>query len=149
MLLLYITCCALLFFQFPLKLPPLSTGAPITSPAMACDGVFVYLLYGGTLLKIGTGFGGSYKGHVYAQNEDFSHERSAWLGYSGGQLYFRRTCRRSAGDQLQMVGLDTLAIKAMSPLSMLHMREGLNYVLFTDDDSLHAICSNRDVSIGI
>ncbi|XP_039231733.1 E3 ubiquitin-protein ligase highwire isoform X2 [Drosophila yakuba] len=130
--------------EFPLKLPPLSTGAPITSPAMACDGVFVYLLYGGTLLKIGTGFGGSYKGHVYAQNEDFSHERSAWLGYSGGQLYFRRTCRRSAGDQLQMVGLDTLAIKAMSPLSMLHMREGLNYVLFTDDDSLHAICSNRD-----
>lgn len=130
--------------EFPVKLPPLSTGAPITSPAMACDGVFVYLLYGGTLLKIGTGFGGSYKGHIYAQNEDFSHERSAWLGYSGGQLYFRRTCRRSAGDQLQMVGLDTLAIKAMSPLSMLHMREGLNYVLFTDDDSLHAICSNRD-----
>ncbi|XP_070133334.1 E3 ubiquitin-protein ligase highwire [Drosophila bipectinata] len=131
--------------EFPLKLPHLGgSGAPTTAPAMACDGVFVYLLYGGTLLKIGTGFGGSYKGHVYAQNEDFSRERSAWLGYSGGQLYFRRTCRRSAGDQLQLVGLDTLAIKAMSPLSMLHMREGLNYVLFTDDDSLHAICSNRD-----
>lgn len=115
------------------------------APAMACDGVFVYLLYGGSLLKIGTGFGGSYKGHVYAQNDDFSRERNAWLGYSAGQLYFRRNCKRSA-DQLQLVGMDTLSVKSMNPLNMLSMREGLNYVLFTDDDSLHAICSNRDVS---
>lgn len=116
------------------------------APAMACDGVFVYLLYGGSLLKIGTGFGGSYKGHVYAQNDDFSRERNAWLGYSAGQLYFRRNCKRSA-DQLQLVGMDTLSVKSMNPLNMLSMREGLNYVLFTDDDSLHAICSNRDVSL--
>ncbi|XP_068159965.1 LOW QUALITY PROTEIN: E3 ubiquitin-protein ligase highwire [Drosophila tropicalis] len=130
--------------EFSLKLPSaISSTASSAAPAMACDGVFIYLLHGGVLLKIGTGFGGSYKGHIYAQNEDFSRERNPWLGYSGGQLYYRRNCRRNA-DQLQMVGLDTLALKTMSPLNMLPMREGLNYVLFTDDDSLHAICSNRD-----
>ncbi|KAM8720838.1 hypothetical protein ACLKA7_006822 [Drosophila subpalustris] len=129
--------------EFALKLPMLTAPLQHTTPAMACDGVFVYLLYGGALLKIGTGFGGSYKGHIYAQNDEFSRERNAWLGYSAGQLYFRRNCKRSA-DQLQLVGMDTLAVKSMNPLNMLSMREGLNYVLFTDDDSLHAICSNRD-----
>lgn len=134
--------------QFALKLPVLTAPLQQIAPAMACDGVFVYLLYGGSLLKIGTGFGGSYKGHVYAQNDDFSRERNAWLGYSAGQLYFRRNCKRSA-DQLQLVGMDTLSVKSMNPLNMLSMREGLNYVLFTDDDSLHAICSNRDVSLNL
>ncbi|TDG40226.1 hypothetical protein AWZ03_013349 [Drosophila navojoa] len=129
--------------EFTLKLPVLTAPQQHMAPAMACDGVFVYVLYGGALLKIGTGFGGSYKGHIYAQNDEFCRERSAWLGYSGGQLYFRRNCKRSA-DQLQLVGMDTLAVKSMNPLNMLSMREGLNYVLFTDDDSLHAICSNRD-----
>nr|XP_032288913.1 E3 ubiquitin-protein ligase highwire [Drosophila virilis] len=129
--------------EFALKLPSLTVLQQHMAPAMACDGVFVYVLYGGALLKIGTGFGGSYKGHIYAQNEEFCRERNAWLGYSGGQLYFRRNCKRSA-DQLQLVGMDTLAVKSMNPLNMLSMREGLNYVLFTDDDSLHAICSNRD-----
>ncbi|XP_030378381.1 E3 ubiquitin-protein ligase highwire [Scaptodrosophila lebanonensis] len=126
--------------EFPLQL---GTVAPLMQPAMACDGVFVYLLHGGALLKIGTGFGGSYKGHIYAQNDDFTKERSAWLGYSGGQLYFRRNSKRNA-DHLHLVGMDTLAVKAINPVNMLPIREGFNYVLFTDDDSLHAICTNRD-----
>ncbi|ALC49441.1 hiw [Drosophila busckii] len=130
--------------EFSLKIPMLSVPMLLSVPAMACDGVFVYVLYGNTLLKIGTGFGGSYKGHIYAQNDEFHRERYTWLGYSGGQLYFRRNCGKRGPDQLQLIGLDTLAVKSMNPLNMLSMREGLNYVLFTDDDSLHAICSNRD-----
>ncbi|TMW42166.1 hypothetical protein DOY81_012755 [Sarcophaga bullata] len=35
----------------------------------------------------------------------------------------------------------------MNPVNMLPIREGFNYTLFTDEDSLNAICTNRDDSL--
>lgn len=117
-----------------------------TEPALASDGTYLYLLLGGALLKIGTGYNGSYKGHIYMQNDEFTKEKTGWLGYSNGQLYYRRNSKRNA-DHLHLVNTDSLTIKSMNPVNMLPIREGFNYTLFTDEDSLNAICTNRDVSI--
>lgn len=112
---------------------------------MASDGTYLYLLLGSSLLKIGTGFSGSFKGHIYAQNDEFTKERAGWLGNFGGNLYFRRNVKRSA-DHLHLVNKETLTIKGINSVNLVPIREGFNYVLFTDEDSINAICTNRDVS---
>ncbi|XP_011290756.1 E3 ubiquitin-protein ligase highwire [Musca domestica] len=117
-----------------------------TEPSLASDGTYLYLLLGGALLKIGTGYNGSYKGHIYMQNDEFTKEKTGWLGYSNGQLYYRRNSKRNA-DHLHLVNTELLTIKSMNPVNMLPIREGFNYTLFTDEDSLNAICTNRDDSL--
>ncbi|XP_023291814.2 E3 ubiquitin-protein ligase highwire [Lucilia cuprina] len=114
-----------------------------TEPALASDGTYLYLLLGGALLKIGTGYNGSFKGHIYMQNDEFTKEKTGWLGFSNGQLYYRRNSKRNA-DHLHLVNTESLTIKSMNPVNMLPIREGFNYTLFTDEDSLNAICTNRD-----
>lgn len=54
-----------------------------TQPAMASDGKYLYLLVDNCLLKVGTGFNGTYKGHVYNLNSGFGKDKSGWLGYCG------------------------------------------------------------------
>lgn len=130
-----------------MKSAVLNNNLGLAQPAMASDGTYIYLLVGSALLKIGTGFGGSYKGHIYATNSDFSKEKSGWLGYCGGCLYFKRNSKRSS-EPLHVVNAETLSIKGVAPFSIPVIRDGLNYVLFTDEDSLNAICTNRDVSPG-
>lgn len=51
-------------------------------PAVATDGKYLFLLMGRALFKIGSGFGGTLKGHVYAANENFGKDVSGWLGYA-------------------------------------------------------------------
>ncbi|KAL9885814.1 MYC binding protein highwire isoform 2-T2 [Glossina fuscipes fuscipes] len=114
-----------------------------SEPALASDGTYLYLLLGGCLLKVGTGYNGSYKGHIYAQNDEFTKEKTGWLGFSGDQLYYRRNSKRNA-DHLHLINTESLTIKSMNPVNMLPIREGFNYTLFTDEDSLNAICTNRD-----
>lgn len=60
-------------------LTQISTGL---QPAVACDGKYLFLLVGRVLMKIGSGYGGTLKGHVYAVNEAFSKEANGWLGYA-------------------------------------------------------------------
>ncbi|TMW42164.1 hypothetical protein DOY81_012753, partial [Sarcophaga bullata] len=54
--------------EFSIKAPM----GGFTEPALASDGTYLYLLLGGALLKIGTGYNGSYKGHIYMQNDEFT-----------------------------------------------------------------------------
>lgn len=69
--------------QFSLKTALASYSNFSTQPAMCSDGKYLYLLVSSNLLKIGTGFNGTYKGHVYAMNSDFGKDKCGWLGYSG------------------------------------------------------------------
>ncbi|XP_055913946.1 E3 ubiquitin-protein ligase highwire isoform X3 [Eupeodes corollae] len=124
----------------------LSTTTPLTSvqPAMASDGTFIYLLYRTCLLKIGTGFNGSFKGHVYATNTEFGREASGWLGFCAGKLYFKRFSKRLS-ENILLVNTDTLStVQCPSNVNLPMIREGLNYVLFSDEESINMICTNRD-----
>ncbi|XP_067640218.1 E3 ubiquitin-protein ligase highwire isoform X3 [Eurosta solidaginis] len=129
--------------EFNLKSSIAACGSIYTQPAMASDGSYLYLLLGSTLLKVGTGFSGSYKGHIYAQNYEFTKEKTGWLGFFGGNLYYRRNVKRSA-DHLHLVNTETLTVKSINTVNLVSMREGYNYVLFTDEDSINAISTNRD-----
>lgn len=111
---------------------------------MASDGTYLYLLLGSCLYKIGTGYNGSYRSHIYGQNEEFTKEKHNWLGYSNGILYYRRNSKRNV-DHLHVVNTESLTLTSMNPVNMLPIREGFNYTLFSDKDTLYAICTNRYV----
>lgn len=121
-------------------------GGTQSTPVMASDGTYLYLLLGTCLYKIGTGYNGSYRSHIYAQNEEFTKEKHNWLGYSDGVLYYRRNSKRNV-DHLHVINTESLTLTSMNPVNMLPIREGFNYTLFSDRDSLHAICTNRYVSV--
>ncbi|KAF4527994.1 hypothetical protein B566_EDAN012401, partial [Ephemera danica] len=61
---------------FHIKLPP-------GSHALASDGQYLYLFDNGALYKLGSGYGGTIKGHLYSQKPDFSPHSRGWLGYAG------------------------------------------------------------------
>lgn len=57
-------------------------------PALTSDGKYLFLLMGRALFKIGSGFGGTLKGHVYAANENFGKDVNGWLGYANVRRLF-------------------------------------------------------------
>lgn len=59
-------------------------------PALACDGKYLFLLIGKALFKIGSGFAGTLKGHVYAVNEHFGKDVNGWLGYANVRIEIGR-----------------------------------------------------------
>lgn len=68
--------------SFPVESPVLSRIATALQPALASDGKYLFLLAGRALFKIGSGFGGTLKGHVYAVNESFGKDVNGWLAYA-------------------------------------------------------------------
>jgi hypothetical protein len=56
--------------------------ASLTAKSLASDGQFLYLYTSEGLFKIGSGYGGTIKGHVYLQKADFHVDDKGWLGYA-------------------------------------------------------------------
>lgn len=52
-------------------------------PSIASNGRHIFVLYGKSLYKVGSGFNGTLKGHVYAANNDFCKDRNGWIGFCG------------------------------------------------------------------
>jgi E3 ubiquitin-protein ligase MYCBP2 len=52
------------------------------SHALASDGQYLYLFAAGALYKLGSGYGGTIKGHLYLQRPDFSTFTSGWMGFA-------------------------------------------------------------------
>lgn len=68
--------------SFVLKNPLLAHIVTGLQPALATDGKYLFLLVGRVLFKIGSGFGATVKGEVYAVNEAFCKDVNGWLGYA-------------------------------------------------------------------
>lgn len=49
---------------------------------MSCDGHYLYIHSRSGLYKIGSGFGGTNKGHVYLHRPDFYPCQTGWLGFA-------------------------------------------------------------------
>jgi hypothetical protein len=56
--------------------------ASVNVRSLASDGQFLYLYTSKGLLKIGSGYGGTIKGHVYLHKADFHVDDRGWLGYA-------------------------------------------------------------------
>jgi hypothetical protein len=56
--------------------------ASMSAKSLASDGQFLYLYTSKGLFKIGSGYGGTIKGHVYLHKTDFHADDRGWLGYA-------------------------------------------------------------------
>lgn len=60
---------------------PSSFCGSLQPKSMTSDGQFLYLFCNRGLLKIGTGYGGTLKGHVYIWNSEFHPNDKGWIGF--------------------------------------------------------------------
>lgn len=123
-----------------------------TAAAMASAGNYIYLLLTGRggLLKIGSGFGGTLAGFVYARNDELGRDASDWIGMCGGTLYYKKMTKRTpANDTLHIIDQQTLLVRGTvttrcpRPVGSGALGSGL---LFSDGDALFAICASTQSS---
>ncbi|KAL4230611.1 E3 ubiquitin-protein ligase mycbp2 [Mactra antiquata] len=75
--------------------------------AMTCDGRYLYIHNKYGLFKIGSGYGGTLKGHIYCYREMLPAKSSVWLAYAGTLLL----CRIDNSSQLCTINTDTLEVE--------------------------------------
>lgn len=59
-------------------------------PSIASNGRYLYILFGKSLFKMGTGFNGTLKGYIYGVNTEFCKEKSGWIGFCGVSVLIHR-----------------------------------------------------------
>eukprot|EP00058_Branchiostoma_floridae_P002865 XP_002588353.1 hypothetical protein BRAFLDRAFT_81492 [Branchiostoma floridae] len=109
--------------------------------AIQSDGHYLYIHCLSGLYKIGSGYSGTIKGHVYAANPAFHTKEKGWLGYAKGQLFFRSRCH--AANSLVLVNTETLEEQQVFELE--DTRRGCK-VFFTDGENIGQIVADREDS---
>lgn len=76
-------CIVYLFSQFSLSTQIQQKIHYSLQPSIASNGKHIYILHGKCLFKVGSGFNGSLKGHIYAANNEFCKDKNGWIGFCG------------------------------------------------------------------
>jgi N-acetylneuraminic acid mutarotase len=99
--------------------------APVSPSALTCDGSYLYVHSENGLAKVGTGYGDTRRGHVYAFKADWHKGETGGLAYVNGRLYYRSqtldkkviVMNADNLDELESVTLpDSFTITKDSPL---------------------------------
>ncbi|XP_074033015.1 MYC binding protein highwire isoform X2 [Leptinotarsa decemlineata] len=124
---------------FSVKLPNELHKQQMKMKSLACDGQYLYLFTSRGLLKIGSGYGGTIKGHVVAWKPEFYPNDNGSLVFCDGNLYLKLCGRR--GCEFLVVERSNLLISASVPL---HNRDSSATVVFSDGDYLGVISPAKD-----
>ncbi|KAM9674291.1 E3 ubiquitin-protein ligase MYCBP2 isoform 11-T12 [Dama dama] len=106
------------------------------------DGFFLYLLCKDGLYKIGSGYSGTVRGHIYNSTSRIRNrkEKKSWLGYAQGYLLYRDVNNHSM--TAIRISPETLEQDGTVLLPDCHT-EGQN-ILFTDGEYINQIAASRD-----
>ncbi|XP_068012672.1 E3 ubiquitin-protein ligase MYCBP2 isoform X13 [Melanerpes formicivorus] len=106
------------------------------------DGFFLYLLCKDGLYKIGSGYSGTVRGHIYNSTSRIKNrkEKKSWLGYAQGYLLYREA--NSHSMTAIRINPETLEQDGAVTLPDCHA-EGQN-ILFTDGEYINQIAASRD-----
>ncbi|XP_038000791.1 E3 ubiquitin-protein ligase MYCBP2 isoform X13 [Motacilla alba alba] len=106
------------------------------------DGFFLYLLCKDGLYKIGSGYSGTVRGHIYNSTSRIKNrkEKKSWLGYAQGYLLYRDVNNHSM--TAIRINPETLEQDGTVALPDCHT-EGQN-ILFTDGEYINQIAASRD-----
>ncbi|XP_041885567.1 E3 ubiquitin-protein ligase MYCBP2 isoform X17 [Corvus kubaryi] len=106
------------------------------------DGFFLYLLCKDGLYKIGSGYSGTVRGHIYNSTSRIKNrkEKKSWLGYAQGYLLYRDVNNHSM--TAVRINPETLEQDGTVALPDCHT-EGQN-ILFTDGEYINQIAASRD-----
>ncbi|KAJ8027887.1 E3 ubiquitin-protein ligase MYCBP2 [Holothuria leucospilota] len=135
-----------LLFSFPVQIKTTDPG-PGTDHrcAIASNGSFLYIHSNVGLFKVGSGYGNTLQGHIYAANPSFYSDYKGWLVVVRGRLYFYPQSLRTEGaaapawyTQLLWVDLDTLQEKGSFEIEDISPEEQL----FSDGVNLGHMCTS-------
>ncbi|CAM1315909.1 MYCBP2 (predicted), partial [Pycnogonum litorale] len=110
---------------------------------IASDGINLYVHNPriGCLYKVGSGYGGTIKGLVYAQKENFHKNSRCWLGYAKGYLYFKPLAPHAS--EIKILSCETLKEEGRTELQDKNWGPS---VMFSDGDNIGHITSSKDDS---
>ncbi|XP_053398701.1 E3 ubiquitin-protein ligase MYCBP2-like isoform X4 [Mercenaria mercenaria] len=107
--------------------------------AITSDGRYLYIHNKYGLFKIGSGYGGSLKGHIVCYREMLPAKSSVWLAYAGSLLL----CRIDNSSQLCTINTDSLEVEnlcdmdghGVAPCAMFCDGEHIGQITAAKDDS--------------
>ena len=102
--------------------------------SLTSDGTYLYLQSTHGLYKIGSGYGGTIKGHVYASNPDF-YAKPGWLGFASGSLIFKASTSCMDFSKIKTEDLTTAKVITSTSESTFSRSN----VLFTDGVHVGAV----------
>ncbi|XP_033112056.1 E3 ubiquitin-protein ligase MYCBP2-like [Anneissia japonica] len=106
-----------------------------TQPAtIATDGAFMYIHNNDGLYRVGTGYAGTIRGHIYHQNPEFSKDHPGWLGVVNGRLLF---CSREKPGQVRHIQSEKLVEDQTSPLPI--PGNSVPAVMFSDGEQIGSV----------
>ncbi|XP_074650729.1 E3 ubiquitin-protein ligase MYCBP2-like [Tubulanus polymorphus] len=109
--------------------------------AIASDGKYLYIHHKDKLLKVGSGYSSTIKGHVYLTRTDFHAKERGWLAYAKGMLFYKDM--DSASGALAVINIETLDEEKLFKF------EGNNFgstVLFSDGEHIGRVAASKDDS---
>lgn len=125
---------------FLVRMPAELQTSVLSVKSLASDGQYLYLFTFRGLFKIGSGYGGTVKGHVYIWKPDFYPNDRGSLLYCSGNLYLKLCGKR--GAEFLIVERQNLLICSSVPL---HSRDATASVVFSDGNSLGTISPAKEV----
>ena len=107
--------------------------------SMASDGHHLYLHTSAGLYKVGSGFSGTMRGHVYRHRPDFFPLQPGWLGVAGNALYYKATDEK----RFELVVVDRESLEQVAVVSSLD-RFPTPHLLLTDGEQVGLVTAARD-----
>lgn len=124
---------------FQIRMPSEILSTTLSIKSLASDGQFLYLFTSNGLFKVGSGYGGTVKGHVYVWKPDFYPNDRGTLVFCGDNLYLKLCGKR--GGEFLIVEKQNLLICGSLPL---HSKDAVASVVFSDGNHLGTISPAKE-----
>ncbi|KAK7882381.1 hypothetical protein WMY93_028555 [Mugilogobius chulae] len=106
------------------------------------DGSFLYLLCKDGLYKVGSGYSGTVRGHVYNSTSRIRNrkEKRSWLGFAQGFLLYRDTSNHS----MSALKINPETLEHEGTVSMPGQHSDGQNIIFTDGEYINQIAACKD-----
>ncbi|KAF3843349.1 hypothetical protein F7725_002198 [Dissostichus mawsoni] len=106
------------------------------------DGSFLYLLCKDGLYKVGSGYSGTVRGHVYNSTSRTRNrkEKRSWLGFAQGYLLYRETCNHT----MSAIKINPETLEQEGTITMPGQHSDGQNIIFTDGEYINQIAACKD-----
>ncbi|KAM4795152.1 LOW QUALITY PROTEIN: E3 ubiquitin-protein ligase MYCBP2 [Rhinophrynus dorsalis] len=106
------------------------------------DGFFLYLLCKDGLYKIGSGYSGTVRGHIYNSTSRIKsrRENKSWLGYAQGYLLYRDVSNHS----MTAIRINPETLEQDGTVTVPDCNTDGQNILFTDGEFINQIAASKD-----
>ena len=125
----------------------LKDGASNQNPtclSMASDGHYLYLHTNLGLFKVGSGFSGTVRGHVYKHKPDMFIGSEGWIGFSSNTLFYK-------SNNLQNIEIIVLNKETLEKIKTVSSSERFPspHLMLSDGDHVGIVTPSRDDTLSI